>query len=107
MCNWVMGTSNVEPEEGSDCKVPMMSVQLIQDARLLPSECTIATAELVGEDFPQPNQPLLFELDSLVHETTRIQAMETVVSPVKRVYIPMVNHSENRQRNGNQNSGAN
>ena len=89
---------NVEPEKGSDCKVPMVRVRLIQDVRLLPNECTIATAELVGEDFPQLNQPLLFELDSLVRETTKIQAMETVVSPGKRVYIPMVNHLGFTQR---------
>ena len=49
---------NVEPEEGSDCKVPMVRVQLIQDVRLLPNECTIANAELVGEDVPQSNQLL-------------------------------------------------
>ena len=91
---------NVEPEEGSDCKVPMVRVQLIQNVHLLPNECTIATAELVGEDLPQPNQPLPFELDSLVHETTKIQAMETVVSPGKRVYIPMVNHLGFTQRIG-------
>ena len=79
-------------EEVSECKVPMVRVQLIQDVRLLPNKCTIATAELVGEDIHQMNQPLLFELDSSVCETTKIQAMETVVSPGQKVYIPMVNH---------------
>ena len=78
--------------------IPMVKVQLIQDVRLLPNECTTTTAELVGKDFPQPNQPLLFELDSLVHETNKIQAMETVVSPGNRIYIPMVNHLGFTQR---------
>ena len=66
----------------------------------MPNECTIATAKLVGEDFPQPDQPLLFELDSLVREMTKIQAMETLVSPGERVYIPMVNHLGFTQRIG-------
>ena len=70
----------------------MVRVQLIQDVCLLPNECTIATAELVGKDVPKPNQSLLFELDSLVCEANKIQIMETVVSPGQRVYIPMVNH---------------
>ena len=57
---------NVKSDEESNCKVPMVRVQLIQDVRLLPNECAIATAELVGKDVPKPNQSLLFELDSLV-----------------------------------------
>ena len=44
----------------SECKVPMVRVQLIQDLRLLPNECTIAAAELVGESVHNLNQPLLF-----------------------------------------------
>ena len=99
MCNRVMVTRN-NPEEGSGCKCSN-GEYLIEDVHLLLNKCTIiATAELVGKDFPQPNQPLLFELDSLVHETTKLQAMETVVSPGKRVNIPMVNHLGFTQRIG-------
>ena len=41
----------------------------------------MAAVELVGEDVHQMNQPLLFELDTSVRETTKIQAIETLVSP--------------------------
>lgn len=77
--------------EVGECKVPVVRVQLIKDVRLLPNECTIAEAELVGGDVLEPNHPLLFESDPLVCETTKIRAMETVVLPGQKVYVPMVN----------------
>ena len=43
---------NVQSEEGSDCKAPMVRVQLIQDVCFLPIECTIASTELVDKDVP-------------------------------------------------------
>ena len=82
----------------SECKVPMVRVQLIQDLRLLPNECTIAATELVGESVHNLNQPLLFELDSSLCERTKIQAMETILSPGQKVYIPMVNQLGFTQR---------
>ena len=37
-------------DDVSECKVPLVRVWHIKDVRLLPNECTIAEAELVGED---------------------------------------------------------
>ena len=84
--------------EISECKVPMVRVQLIKGVRILPNECTIAEAELVGGDIGNLNQPLLFELNSSVCKTTKIQAMETIVSPGQEVYIPLVNYLGFTQR---------
>ena len=50
-------------DEVRECKVPMVRVQLIQDVRLLPNECTMVETKLVDEDVHKLNQPLLFELD--------------------------------------------
>ena len=42
-------------------------------------------AELVGEYVHQMNRQLLFELDTSVCETTKIQAIETVLSSGQKV----------------------
>lgn len=72
----------------------MVRVQLIQDVwLLLPNKCVITEAKLVSEEVYGSDKPLLFEPDSSMYKGTKIQAMETVVSPPgEKLYIPMINH---------------
>ena len=42
-------------DEASECKVPVVRVQLIQDVLLLPNEYTVVEAKLVGEDVDKLN----------------------------------------------------
>ena len=54
----------LRPNYVSECKVPMVRVQLIRDVHLLPNECVVTEARLVSEEVCELDKPLLFEPDS-------------------------------------------